>query len=72
MEKRFPWGGVELMLSLKNGHVETATVYTDSMDENLSAKIKDALEGAEYGAHLPEKLAFLPDMREWLAEELPL
>ena len=72
MEKRFPWGGVELMLTLKNGHVDSATVFTDSMDENLSEKIKTALEGAEYGMTIAEKLAFLPDMAEWLAQELPL
>ena len=72
LEKRFPWGGVELMLTLRNGHVENATIYTDSMDENLSAKIKSALEGAEYGASLPGRLDFLPDVQSWLAEELPL
>ena len=72
MEKRFPWGGVELMLTLKGGRVETATAYTDSMDENLSEKIKTALTGAEYGAGIAEKLAFIPDMAEWLIRELPI
>ena len=72
MEKRFLWGDVELMLTLENGRVENASVYTDSMDENLSDKIKSALTGAEYGAAIAEKLAFLPDMQAWLAEELPV
>jgi len=72
MEKRFPWGGVELMLTLKGGRVETVTAYTDSMDENLSEKIKTALTGAEYGAGIAEKLAFIPDMAEWLISELPI
>lgn len=72
LEKRFPWGGVELMLTLKNGRVDCAAVYTDSMDENLSEKLKTALEGAEYGAALAERLAFMPDIKAWIAEELPL
>jgi len=70
METRFPWGGVELMLTLKGGIVDTAAVYTDSMDENLSEKIKTSLEGAEYGLSLADRLAFLPDMQAWLAAEL--
>lgn len=72
MEKRFPWGGVELMLTLKGGKVENAAVYTDSMDENLADKIKAALTGAEYGASIAEKLAFNPDIAAWLATELPM
>lgn len=72
LEQRFAWGGVELMLSLKNGHVDCATVYTDSMDENLSEKLKTALEGAEYGTSIAERLAFMPDVQAWLATELPL
>ena len=72
MENRFPWGGVELMLTLKGGKVEKASVFTDSMDENLSEKIVSVIEGAEYGAGIAEKLAFLPGMAEWLAAELPM
>ena len=72
LEQRFPWGGVEIMLTLKNGHVDRATVYTDSMDENLSDKLKAALEGAEYGAALADRLSFMPDLQAWFAGELPL
>ena len=72
LEHRFPWGGVELMLSLKGGKVLKATVYTDSMDENLSEKLTDALEGAEYGASIFDRLSFNPDIQAWLNAELPL
>ena len=72
METRFPWGGVELMLSLENGLVKSAAVYTDSMDENFSEKLQGALIGAEYGLSLADRLAFVPDMQAWLAAELPM
>ena len=72
MERRFPWGEVELMLSLKNGHVEKVTAYTDSMDENLSEKLRMALEGAEYGKAMTSALTFVPDVQVWLNEDLPL
>lgn len=72
LEKRFPWGGVELMLALDKGAVKTATAYTDAMDADLGQKIKSALEGAPYGKELPRRLAFLPEMQAWLEEELPL
>ena len=72
LEKRFPWGGVELMLALDKGAVRTATAYTDAMDADLGQKIKSALEGAPYGKELPRRLAFLPEMQAWLEEELPL
>ena len=72
LEKRFPWGGVELMLALDKGAVKTATAYTDAMDADLGQKIKSALEGAPYGKELPQRLAFLPEMQAWLEEELPL
>ncbi len=72
MENRFAWGGVELMLNLKNGRVDNAVIYTDSMDENLSDKIRDAIVGAEYGKALTEKLSFLPDLQAWLNTEMPI
>lgn len=72
IEKRFPWGGVELMLTLKNGRVDEVHAYTDSMDEDLAGKLKAALTGADYGAALADRLAFMPDMAKWLTEELPL
>lgn len=71
LENRFPWGGVELLLSLSGGRVSEANVYTDAMDADLAEKIKTALESAEYGACLADKLAFLPDLAEWVRGELP-
>ena len=71
LEHRFPWGGVELLLCLRHGAVASAAVYTDSLDTEVADRIKAALEGAEYGAQLYARLNFLPEMSEWLREELP-
>lgn len=71
LENRFPWGGVEILLSLANGKVEAAQVYTDAMDETLADKIKAALSGADYGACLADKLMFNEELATWLRGELP-
>ena len=71
LENRFPWGGVELLLSLAGGRTSDVSVYTDAMDADLAEKIKTALQSAEYGACLADRLAFLPDLAEWLRGELP-
>ncbi|TGE31609.1 lipoate--protein ligase [Desulfosporosinus sp. Sb-LF] len=39
MEKRFPWGGIELGLSLKNGFIKEAKVYSDAMNSHLIDQI---------------------------------
>lgn len=69
---RFPWGGAELLLSLRHGRVEAARLYTDSMDEGLSAQIEKALAGAPCtGAAMAERLCGLcgpqaRDIAAWL------
>lgn len=46
LEGRFPWGGVELLLTLAGNRILACRVYTDAMDETLSAHIQTALTGA--------------------------
>ena len=41
----FPWGSGELVLDARKGKVAQATLYTDALDENLSAKVAAALTG---------------------------
>lgn len=53
---RFPWGGVEIYAALKDGRVERARVYTDSMDETLSQRLEAALAGCPFtGAELQKR-----------------
>lgn len=44
---RFPWGGMELRLKLSGGRISAVTVYTDSMEADLSAVLTGRLTGAE-------------------------
>lgn len=48
LEHRFAWGGIELQIALKGGMVEDVTVYSDSMDQEIGEKIKDALAGCSF------------------------
>lgn len=48
LETRFAWGGITLELSLKEGLIREAQVYSDAMDEALIEKIAPALIGIRY------------------------
>ena len=48
LERRFPWGGVTLELSLKEGAILRASVYSDAMDEGMIARVGPALTGVRY------------------------
>ena len=39
LETRFPWGGIELGLSLKKGVIEEANIYSDAMNSFLIGQI---------------------------------
>lgn len=40
---RFPWGGIELGLTLKHGHISDAKIYSDAMNSHLIEQIALAL-----------------------------
>lgn len=71
LENRFPWGGVEILLSLAGGRVAAAQAYTDAMDETLAEKIQAALAGADYGSSLADRLSFHPELADWVRGALP-
>jgi len=73
LENRFPWGGVEINLSLKNGRVTSAVCFTDANDAELAARLGRALEcraftPGELGAGLSDS-AFPEDrdVAAWLS-----
>ena len=73
LETRFPWGGVELMLKLRQGEVAEVKAYSDAMDADIADKLERCLTGRPYGAGLAAAVAAeggLDDVAEWLAEEL--
>ncbi len=47
-ESRFPWGGIELQLSVDRGVVTDAAVYTDDMDPETAPRLRDALPGSPF------------------------
>ena len=48
LETRFAWGGITLELSLKEGVVRGAQVFSDAMNEALIDRIAPALTGVRY------------------------
>lgn len=48
VERRFPWGYVEIIAEVRRGTIESASVYTDSMDETLAARLSAALAGCRW------------------------
>jgi len=49
IENRFPWGNVQLLLTLRRGRVDGVRAFTDALDEALADEIGALLAGAEYG-----------------------
>lgn len=50
IENRFPWGNVQLLLTLRKCRVDELDVYTDSIDTTLSDEIRSRLMGAEFSS----------------------
>jgi len=44
-EAQFPWGNARLLLDIQKGNIADAHLYTDAMDETLSAVVQAALKG---------------------------
>ncbi len=45
LEERFPWGGVQLLLTLEAGRVSGLEVYSDAMDAGLPERLRSLLTG---------------------------
>ena len=78
LQQRFPWGGVELALTLAGGHIREAEVFSDAMEPHLIQAIGPALKGRalEKGAMLaaldgmgetPQEKDIIDDIMGWLS-----
>ena len=73
LKNRFEWGGIQLELSLEQGRIVRATIYSDAMDEAMIDTIAPALEGVRYDnaalaqALLPLENPQIDDIAHWLA-----
>jgi len=47
-EKYYDWGNVQICLDIKNGIIQNAKVYTDSMDHTLSQRAESALTKCQF------------------------
>ncbi len=47
-EERFPWGGLELGLSLGNAVIQKSVIYSDAMDAELIQKLAASLQGVPF------------------------
>lgn len=70
LEERFPWGGVQLLLTLAEGRVSRLTVYSDAMDAALPERLRGLLTGRRMD-ELSEPLRAegdpqLADLAAWL------
>jgi len=50
IENRFPWGNVQLLLTLRQSRVDALDVYSDAIDADLSDDIRKLLMGAAFGS----------------------
>jgi len=50
IENRFPWGNIQLLLTLRQGKVDELDVYTDSIDTTVAPEIRSRLPGIEFSS----------------------
>ncbi len=73
-EKRFPWGEVQLGLSVQNGVVDEAVLHTDALDTQLPRRVAHALAGVQFSAREMSAAlrsaggGELAELAEWLEE----
>ena len=75
LSQRFPWGQVELLLSLKDGRVTGAQCYTDAMDTDLAQRVSGLLTGSVFtasalaGCFQSSTAAQEMDLARWLSQQ---
>ena len=47
-DNRFSWGGIELGFSLKDGHIEDVSIFSDAMDVAIIRELKSSLKGLPF------------------------
>ena len=75
LDPRFPWGGVQLLMTLKDGKVSQLDVYSDAMDPELAETLQSRLLGCVFDSKtLHDAIsgtgnAQLEDVAEFLLKE---
>jgi len=74
IRERFPWGGVQLLLTLRKGRVDSIKAYSDAIDTELTGEIEALLTGVEYdaqsmaGALMQSEKAQIRDVADFIRE----
>ncbi len=50
LDTRFPWGGVQMLFTLKNVAVSHVDIYSDAMDAELAGELQARLTGCRFGS----------------------
>ncbi|BDF57747.1 lipoate--protein ligase [Christensenellaceae bacterium] len=80
IKTRFPWGGIEIMLDLKDAVVQKAQVFSDAMDADFVDNIAPALLGCAFRSedlaqrihaipHTAEQEMILSDLASYIEEQ---
>ena len=75
LDTRFPWGGVQLLLTLQEGCIAKAQVFSDTLDLTMPILLEGLLTGARYGSQpMAEALRCsendqIRDIAQWITEE---
>lgn len=71
LDPRFSWGGVQLLLTLREGQVASLEVYSDAMDPELSQKLREALTGCRFDSRSLHDAVreIAPDLADWLLQQ---
>lgn len=75
LDARFPWGGVQLLLTTKNSAVSAVEVFSDAMDPELPEEVKARLLGCRFSskdmaaALMDTKKETLQDLAGFLLEQ---
>ena len=67
IENRFPWGNVQLLLTLRQSRVDALDVYSDAIDADLSDDIRRLLMGVAFGSR-PMAEALMTSRKEHVRE----
>ena len=67
IENRFPWGNVQMLLTLRHSVVDALDVYTDANDAELAGDIKTLLLNVPFGSK-PMSAALMASEKEQIRE----
>lgn len=68
IENRFAWGNVQIQLTLKNGLIDDARVFSDAINVEIAEEIRSLLIGAAYDAKAIANRLILFSQNEQLRE----